>query len=144
MSSIFVWIESHYGVAAPTSWEALGAGERLAKHYDATVVACIFGERAGELAAEAAHYGATAALVCEDETLAGFRLDRPPLAGGTWMLASFDMSGCPFGASPLRCGICEAICSRGSLRAGHPFLPVRSWSAMTAKTMMAPMTTIWR
>ncbi len=75
MSSIFVWIESHDGVAAPTSWEALGAGARLAEHYDATVVACIFGERAGELAAEAAHYGASAALVCEDETLAGFRLE---------------------------------------------------------------------
>ena len=75
MSSIFVWIESHDGVAAPTSWEALGAGARLAKHYDATVVACVFGERAGEIAAEAAHYGTTAALVCEDETLAGFRLE---------------------------------------------------------------------
>ena len=75
MSAIFVWIESHEGEAVATSWEALGAGARLAKQLGADVVACVFGERAGEIAQEAAGFGATAALICEDETLSGFRLE---------------------------------------------------------------------
>lgn len=75
MSAIFVWIESHEGVALPTSWEALGAGLRLAPAADAEVVACVFGANAGEIAQEAAGYGATSALICEDETLTDFRLE---------------------------------------------------------------------
>ena len=46
-----------------------------AEDYGADVVACVFGEGAGAIAAEAARYGATAALVSEDETLTGFRLE---------------------------------------------------------------------
>lgn len=75
MSAIFVWIEIHAGVAVPTSWEALGVGVRLAESDDAEVVACVFGENAGMIAQEAAGYGATSALICEDETLVDFRLE---------------------------------------------------------------------
>ncbi len=75
MSAIFVWLESFEGAAVSTSWEALGAGARLAEQSDASLVACVFGKNAREIAMEAARYGADEAIICEDETLFPFRLE---------------------------------------------------------------------
>lgn len=75
MSAVFVWIETFDGAANPTSWEALGAGRLVADKLGVPLTALVFGANASAVAAEAATYGAEKALVCEDATLNGFRLE---------------------------------------------------------------------
>jgi electron transfer flavoprotein alpha subunit len=75
MSAVYVWIETFNGKANPTSWEALGAGKTLADGYGVPLTALVFGENAANVAKEAATYGATKAIVCEDATLKDFRLE---------------------------------------------------------------------
>lgn len=72
MSRIFVWVETFGGKAIPLSQEALGAGATLAARLDAPLVALVFGESASAIAAE---LNADEALVCEDATLQGLRLE---------------------------------------------------------------------
>lgn len=73
--SVFVWIETFKGAANPTSWEALGAGRQVADQLGVPLTALVFGENAGAVAAEAGQYGANQVLVCEDATLADYRLE---------------------------------------------------------------------
>jgi electron transfer flavoprotein alpha subunit len=75
MSAIYVWIESFNGQANATSWEALGAGKTLADALDIPLTALVFGENAASIATAAAQYGASEAIVCDDATLHGFRLE---------------------------------------------------------------------
>jgi electron transfer flavoprotein alpha subunit len=75
MSAVFVWIETFEGQTNNTSWEALGAGRMLADGLNVPLTALVFGENAAAVGAEAAKYGANNALVCDDATLADFRLE---------------------------------------------------------------------
>ena len=75
MSAVFVWIETFEGAALPTSWEALGAGALLAEKSGGPLTALVFGENAEAIAQEAAQYGATQAIVCDDATLKDFRVE---------------------------------------------------------------------
>lgn len=75
MSAIFVWIETFDGQPSATSWEALGAGRTLADALSVPLVALVFGENAANIAESAAHYGADEAIICDDATLHGFRLE---------------------------------------------------------------------
>jgi len=75
MSTVYVWIETFNGKANATSWEALGAGKTLADGYGVPLTALVFGENAASVAKEAATYGASKAIVCEDATLKDFRLE---------------------------------------------------------------------
>jgi electron transfer flavoprotein alpha subunit len=72
---VYVWIETFEGQPTSTSWEALGAGRKLADSLGLPLTALIFGENAPEVATQAGHYGADTALVAEDPTLHGFRLE---------------------------------------------------------------------
>ncbi|MCC6802386.1 MAG: electron transfer flavoprotein subunit alpha/FixB family protein [Anaerolineae bacterium] len=73
--TVFAWIETFDGKAIPARWEALVAGRMLADTFGVPLTALIFGTNAGAVAAEAGHYGADAALVCDDATLQDFRLE---------------------------------------------------------------------
>jgi electron transfer flavoprotein alpha subunit len=73
--SVWVWIEQHEGKAANVSWEAVGLGRALADGLGADVTALVFGTNAAALAEEAIRRGADNAIVCEDESLADFRVD---------------------------------------------------------------------
>ena len=75
MSAVYVWIETFNGKALPTSWEALGAGRMVADGLNVPLTALVFGENASAIAKEAGQYGADKAIVCEDATLNGFRLE---------------------------------------------------------------------
>jgi electron transfer flavoprotein alpha subunit len=75
MSAVYVWIETFQGKALNSSWEALGAGRMVADKLGVPLTALVFGENAGTTASEAAIHGANKALVCEDATLNGFRLE---------------------------------------------------------------------
>lgn len=75
MSAVYVWIETFKGKAIPASWEALGAGRGLADKLGVPLTALVLGENANAVAAEAAQYGANNALVSEDATFNGFRLE---------------------------------------------------------------------
>ena len=75
MSAVFVWIEAFNGQAAPTSWEALGAGRTVADGFSVPLVALVFGEDAADIATQAGQYGADKAIVCDDATLTDFRLE---------------------------------------------------------------------
>lgn len=75
MSKIFAWIETFDGKALASSWEALGAAKSLADNFSLPLVALVFGENASSIANEAAQFGAQEAIICEDPTLANFRLE---------------------------------------------------------------------
>ncbi|MAS35895.1 MAG: electron transfer flavoprotein subunit alpha [Anaerolineaceae bacterium] len=75
MSAVYVWVETFNGQPNPASWEALGAGRTLAAKAGVPLTALIFGENAAQVAATAAQYGADSAIICEDATLSGFRLE---------------------------------------------------------------------
>jgi electron transfer flavoprotein alpha subunit len=75
MSAVYAWIETFEGKALPTSWEALGAGKLLAEKFGVPLTALVFGQNANAVAQEAGNYGATKAIVCEDATLATFRIE---------------------------------------------------------------------
>jgi len=75
MGGVWVWIEQHDGKAAGASWEAVGVGRRLADALGEKVTALVFGHNAAALGSEAIKRGADSALVCDDETLADFRVD---------------------------------------------------------------------
>jgi electron transfer flavoprotein alpha subunit len=73
--SVWVWIEQHEGKAANVSWEAVGLGRTLADGLGTDVTALVFGTNAAALAEEAIRRGADGAIICEDESLADFRVD---------------------------------------------------------------------
>lgn len=75
MSAVFAWIETFDGKAISASWEALAAGRMLADTFGVPLTALVFGANAGAVAAEAGHFGANKALVCDDATLQDFRLE---------------------------------------------------------------------
>lgn len=75
MSGVWVWVEQVDGQAATVSWEAMGLGRRLADDLGQAVIALVFGTNVYELAQEAFQRGADKAVVCEDSTLAEFRLE---------------------------------------------------------------------
>ncbi len=75
MSRVIVFVENFDGHVNPTSWEALGLGSTLAQQWGVPVTAVVFGKNATALAEDAAQYGADHVVVCEDETLATYRLE---------------------------------------------------------------------
>lgn len=75
MSAVYSWIETFDGKAVHSSWEALGAGRGLADKYGVPLVAVVFGQNAEAIAQEAAQYGADSAIVADDATLNGYRLE---------------------------------------------------------------------
>lgn len=74
--SVFVWIETFEGRAAPSSWEALGVARIIAGATSTDITALVFGENAAAVAASAGQYGAANAIVAEDEALRDYRLER--------------------------------------------------------------------
>lgn len=73
--TVFVWIETFNGKPVAASWEALAAGRMLADKFGVPLTALVFGAEAQAVAAEAGHYGANKALVCDDATLKTYRLE---------------------------------------------------------------------
>jgi electron transfer flavoprotein alpha subunit len=75
MTEIWVYIDQFKGSALAASWEALGAARKLASDMGAArVTALVFGQSIEGAAREALTYGAQAATVCDDPTLADFRI----------------------------------------------------------------------
>jgi electron transfer flavoprotein alpha subunit len=72
-NKVIVFIDQSKGKAYPVSWEALGAGVRLAEKLGGGVTAAAFGPGAQAVAAEAFHFGASEALYAEDATLTDYR-----------------------------------------------------------------------
>ncbi|MBN8619983.1 MAG: electron transfer flavoprotein subunit alpha/FixB family protein [Anaerolineae bacterium] len=75
MSAVYVWIETFNGKALNSSWEALGAGKTIAAAAGVPLTAIVFGENAAAIAAESGAHGADKAIVSEDATFNGFRLE---------------------------------------------------------------------
>ena len=75
MTAVYVWIETFNGKPVSTAWEGLGAARPLADQFGVPLTALVFGENASDIAQTAGQYGADAALVCEDSSLAEFRLE---------------------------------------------------------------------
>lgn len=74
--SVFVWIETFEGRAVSSSWEAMSAARTIAAAKATDITALIFGEDARAIAASAGQYGADKAIVCDDEVLREYRLER--------------------------------------------------------------------
>ncbi len=77
MANIWVFIDQFKGEALSASWETLGAAKKLAADLGgATVTALVLGHNVEGVAKESFEYGADAATLCDDATLADFRV-RP-------------------------------------------------------------------
>ncbi|MEW6624269.1 MAG: electron transfer flavoprotein subunit alpha [Bacillota bacterium] len=66
---VWVFIEQVGGIAAPVSWELLGAGTRLAKQIDMELVGILLGDKAEHLVGEAFAYGADKVYLVEHPLL---------------------------------------------------------------------------
>jgi electron transfer flavoprotein alpha subunit len=75
-NSVWVYVDQFKGAALAASWEAMGAAKRLAGELGAGVTALVFGQGVAGIAQEAFQYGADAVTICDDPTLADFRV-RP-------------------------------------------------------------------
>ena len=71
----WVYIDQMKGTAHPASWEALGAGLKLAEKLGGGVTALVFGAQSAEIANEAFQYGAAEVLYADDPTLADYRAE---------------------------------------------------------------------
>ena len=71
----FVWIECMNGQASSASWEAVAAGKTLADTLNLELTALVFGENARQIAIDAAKHGADKAIICDDDSLAEYRLE---------------------------------------------------------------------
>ena len=74
-ANIWVYIDQFQGEALSASWETLGAACELGTGMQSKVEALVFGVNAASIAGEALARGATAALICDDATLADFRVE---------------------------------------------------------------------
>ena len=70
-ANTLVWVEQFKGQAASAAWEAIG----LARTLGGQVIAAVLGQGVGGLAQEAIAYGADQVLVCDDATVADFRVE---------------------------------------------------------------------
>ena len=75
-NSVWVYIDQFKGNALPASWETLGAAKQLAGEMGTGVTAVVFGHEVERVAEEAIQHGADDAILCDDATLADFRV-RP-------------------------------------------------------------------
>jgi electron transfer flavoprotein alpha subunit len=97
---IWVYIDHFKGSSAPSSWEALGVARRLAGETGAKVTALVFGQGLDELVQKAGEYGADLVKVCDDATLADFRVQ--PYAALLVKLAGEEMPELILGPAALR------------------------------------------
>ncbi len=74
-NKVWVYVDQFKGAALPASWEAIGAGRKLADELGSGVTAVVFGENVAALADTAIHYGADEVLLADDATLADYRTD---------------------------------------------------------------------
>ncbi len=74
-NDIFVWVEQFKGKAASVAWEAIGLARRLAAGTGGKVVACVLGQGVEGVAKEAISFGADQVFVCDDATLAEYRIE---------------------------------------------------------------------
>jgi len=72
---VLVWIDHRRGQVQPASWEAVGKGREVANALDGRLVAVVIGDGVESLAEEAIRYGADAAYLYDDPTLADFRFE---------------------------------------------------------------------
>ncbi len=135
MSGIFVWIDQFGGKALPAAWEALGAGRKAADTLGAPLTALIFGSGMSALAQDAISYGANRVLICDDATLADFRLEpylalldrvvsegAPAivLAGATSRGRELIAAAAADANAGLLADITDLSIERGALTATHP------------------------
>ncbi|MBI3360899.1 MAG: electron transfer flavoprotein subunit alpha, partial [Chloroflexi bacterium] len=75
-NSVWVYVDQFKGAALPASWETLGAARKLAGELGTGVTAIVLGHNVEGIAKETFYYGADAVTLCDDATLADFRV-RP-------------------------------------------------------------------
>jgi electron transfer flavoprotein alpha subunit len=74
-NKVWVYIDHFKGNAVLTSWEAVGAAKVLASQLGTGVTALIFGSGVEGLAQQAFSYGVDAIKLCDNATLADFRVE---------------------------------------------------------------------
>ncbi len=75
MSGVLVWIDQFHNSALPISWQAIGAGRKIADALGVPLSAAVFGEGIDNVVTLAFHYGADRVIRCDHATLADFRLE---------------------------------------------------------------------
>ena len=73
-SDVWVYVDHFQGQALPAAWESMGAAVEIAAELDTGVAALVFGHRVNNLAQQVAAHGAEKIFLCDDATLADFRV----------------------------------------------------------------------
>ena len=74
-NNVWVYIDHFGGKATQAAWEALNGGKTVAQALGTGVAAVVLGQNVGEIVAQAGEFGANEVLVCDDASLAAFRLE---------------------------------------------------------------------
>ena len=74
-NKVWVYIDQFKSTPAQASWEAVGVGVKLAAELGGGVTALVFGSGVESLAQKAFEYGASSVLLCDDASLADYRLE---------------------------------------------------------------------
>lgn len=79
-NGVWVYVQHRDGVAAPVSWQLLGAGRQLAQEIGVPVASVLLGHNVRHLAHDAIEYGADRVYLIDDPLLAQYRTH--PYANG--------------------------------------------------------------
>ena len=74
-NKVWVYIDQFRGTVTPASWESVGVARTLADQMGTGVTALVFGQGVENLAQESLTYGADTVKLCDDATLADFRIE---------------------------------------------------------------------
>jgi electron transfer flavoprotein alpha subunit len=74
-NKVWVYIDQFKGQATPSAWEAISAAKNLAKDLNSGITALVIGSGVEPVAQKAFEYGADEAVVCDDASLADFRVE---------------------------------------------------------------------
>ncbi len=88
-NSVWVYVDQFKGTALAAAWEALGAARQLAAEMGTGVTALVLGHEVETVAQAAIQFGADDAILCDDATLADFRVQ--PYAAVLTKLAAEKM-----------------------------------------------------
>lgn len=149
MSGVFVWVDQFKGKALPISWEAVGVARKLAESVGGPVTALVFGQGVAEVAAQCFHYGANRVMVCDDATLADFRLEpfaallgklvgehKPSVvvAGATVRGRELIAAGAADADAALLADVSDLSAEGGQIRATRPVYAGKVLSTATASS----------
>jgi electron transfer flavoprotein alpha subunit len=72
-NKVWVYIDQFKGEALPSSWETIGAAQKVASQMGSGITALVFGNQVEDIARQAIYYGADQVFLADDASLQDYR-----------------------------------------------------------------------